>query len=173
MILNLFMFSCVVHPILFLHRLCFHASIMICNECICLQLLGWHAPFYFFIPSMFPALGLHQFFNKRSSTYKDEDEGLCMDVPPNTMESDSATTLVQDNSAISADDGLWRTPQRRSNRHASQLVSGNMKLMYGVDEGGCMSRVPQAPKETGRWFSKNRGRQCWRSRLCPNNTYLE
>ena len=82
MILNLFMFSCVVHPILFLHRLCFHASIMICNECICLQLLGWHAPFYFFIPSMFPALGLHQFFNKRSSTYKDKDEGLWMDVPP-------------------------------------------------------------------------------------------
>ena len=69
-----------------------------------------------------------------------------MDVPPNTMESDSATTLVQDSSAISADDGLWRTPQRRSNRHASQLASGNMKSMYGVDEGGCMSRVPQAPK---------------------------
>ena len=146
MILNLFMFSCVVHPVVFLHRLCFHPSIMICNECICLRLLGWHAPFYFFIPSMFPALGLHQFFNKRSSTYKDEDEGLWMDVPPNTMESDSATTLVRDSSAISADDGLWRTPQRRSNRHASQLASANMKSMYGVDEGGCMSRVPQAPK---------------------------
>ena len=100
----------------------------------------------FLIPSMFPALGLHQFFNKRLSTYKDEDEGLCMDVPPNTMESDSATTLVQDSSAISADDGLWRTPQRRSNRHASQLASGNMKSMYRVDEGDCMSRVPQAPK---------------------------
>ena len=69
-----------------------------------------------------------------------------MDVPPNTMESDSATTLVQDSSAISADDGLCRTPQRRSNRHASQLVSANMKSMYGVNEGGCMSRVPQAPK---------------------------
>ena len=95
---------------------------------------------------MFPALGLHQFFNKRSSTYKDEDEGLWTDVPPNTMESDSATTLVQDSSAISADDGLWRTPQRRSNRHASQLASANMKSMYGVDEGGCMSWVPQTPK---------------------------
>ena len=69
-----------------------------------------------------------------------------MDVSPNTMESDSATTLVQDSSAISADDGLWRTLQRRSNRHASQLASANMKSMYGVDEGGCMSRVPQAPK---------------------------
>ena len=146
MILNLFMFSCVVHPIMFLHRLCFHSSIMICNECICLRLLGWHAPFYFFIPSMFPALGLHQFFNKRSSTYKDKDEGLWMDVPQNTMESDSATTLVQNSSAISADDGLWRTPQRWSNRHAPQLASANMKLMYGVDDGGCMSRVPQVPK---------------------------
>ena len=69
-----------------------------------------------------------------------------MDVPQNTMESDSATTLVQDSSAIFADDGLWRTPQRWSNRHASQLASANMKSMYGVDEGGCMSRVPQAPK---------------------------
>ena len=95
---------------------------------------------------MFPASGLHQFFNKRSSTYKDEDGGLWMDVPPNTMESDSATTLVRDSTAIFMDDGLWRTPQRRSNRHASQLASANMKSMYGVDEGGCMSRVPQAPK---------------------------
>ena len=69
-----------------------------------------------------------------------------MDVPPNTMESDSAMTLVQDSSAISVDDGLWRTLQRRSNQHASQLVSANTKSMYRVDEGGCMSRVPQAPK---------------------------
>ena len=68
------------------------------------------------------------------------------DVPPNTMESDSTTTLVQDSSAIFADDGLWRTPQRRSNRHASQLVSANIKSLYRVDEGGCKSRVPQAPK---------------------------
>ena len=64
MILNFFMFSCVVRPVVFLHRLCFHASIMICNECICLRLLGWHAPFYFFIPSIFPALGLHLFYKK-------------------------------------------------------------------------------------------------------------
>ena len=70
-----------------------------------------------------------------------------MDVPPNTMESDSATTWLQDSSAIFAgDDGLWRTPQRRSNRHASQLASANIKSMYGVDEGGCKSREPQAPK---------------------------
>ena len=90
MILNLFMFSCVVHPVVFLHRLCFHPSIMICNECICLQLLGWHAPFYFFILSMFPTLGLHQLFNIRFNIYKDKDEVSGMDIPPNTMESDSA-----------------------------------------------------------------------------------
>ena len=62
------------------------------------------------------------------------------------MESDSATTLVQDSTAIFADDGLGRTPQRRSNQHASQLASANIKSMYAVVEGGCKSRVPQAPK---------------------------
>ena len=82
MILNLFMFSCVVYPIVFLHRLCFHASIMICNEYICLQLLGWNAPFYFFIPSMFLGLGLHRFFNKRSNTYKGQRRGLWDGYPP-------------------------------------------------------------------------------------------
>ena len=146
MILNLFMFSCVVHPVVFLHRLCFHPSIIICNECTCLRLLGWHAPFYFFIPSMFAALGLHQFFNKPSNRYKDKDEVCGMDIPPNTMESDSATTLVLDSTTIFADDGLGRTPQRQSNRHASQLASANIKSMYAVVEGGCKSRVPQAPK---------------------------
>ena len=146
MILNLFMFSCVVHPVVFLYRLCFHPSIMICNECICLRLLGWHTPFYFFIPSMFLALGLHQLFNKRSNKYKEKDEDWGMDIPLSTMESDSATTLVQDSSAIFADDGLWRTPQRQSNRHSSQLVAANIKSMYRVDKGGCKSRVPQAPK---------------------------
>ena len=82
---------------------------------------------------MFLALGLHLFYKKQSSTYKDKDEGWGMDVPPNTMESDSVTTLVQDSSAIFADDGLWRMPQRWSNRHASQLASANIKSMYGVD----------------------------------------
>ena len=114
----------------------FSSSIMICNECICLWLLGWYAPFYFFIPSMFSALGLHQFFNKRSNRYKDKDKVWGMDVPPNTMESDSTTTLVQDSTAIFVDDGFWRTPQMRSNRHASQLASANIKLMYRVDKGG-------------------------------------
>ena len=147
MILNLLMFSCVVRPIVFLHHLCFHASIMICNECIYLQLLGWHAPFYFLIPSMFPGLGFHQFFNKRSNTYKDKDESLGMDIPPNTMELDSATTLVQDSGAISVDDGLGSTLQRWSTRQALQIATANIKSMYEVDKGGGWnSRVPQAPK---------------------------
>ena len=173
MILNLFMFSCVVHPVVFLPRLCFHASIMIYNECICLRLLGWHAPFYFFIPSMFPAVGLHLFYKKRSTTYKDKDEGCGMDIPPNTMESDSATTLLQDTTAIFADDGLWRTPQRRSNRHALQLATANIKSMYGVDEGGVQVSGASGPKGTGRWFSRSQGPQYLRSRLCPNTTKRE
>ena len=95
---------------------------------------------------MFLGLGFHQFFNKRSNTYKDKDVGCGMDILPNTMESDSVTTLVQDSTAIFVDDRLWRTPQRRSNRHASQVATANIKSMYEVDEGGCKSRVPQAPK---------------------------
>ena len=145
MILDLFMFSCVVRPVVFLHRLCFHASIMICNECICLRLLGWHAPFFFYsfyVPCFRPP----SILEKRSSTYKPKNESLGMDVPANTMESDSATTLVRDSTAIFADDGLWRAPQRRSNRHTSQFATANMKSMYGVDEGGCKSREHQAPK---------------------------
>ena len=148
-----------MRPVVFLHRLCFHASIMICNECICLRLLEWHASFYFFIPSMFLALGLHLFYKKRSSTYKPKNESLGMDVTPNTMESDSATTLVQDSNAIFADDGLGRTPQRRSNQHTSQLASANIKSMYGVDEGGVQVSGASGPKETGRCFSRNRGPQ--------------
>ena len=70
-----------------------------------------------------------------------------MDIPPNTMESDATTTLVQDSSAIFADDHLGRMLQRRSNRQALQLAIANIKPMYGVDKGGgCKSRVPQAPK---------------------------
>ena len=173
MILNLFMFSCIVHLVVFLHRLCFHPSIMICNECICLWLLGWYAPFYFLIPSMFPALGLHQFFNKRFNKYKDKDESLGMDIPQNTMESDSATTLVQDSTAIFVDDGLWRTPQRQSNRHASQLATANTKSMYGVDEGGVQVLGASGPKEIGRWFFRNWGPQYLQTRLCPNYTKRE
>ena len=135
--------------------------------------VGMARSLVFFIPSMFPALGLHLFYKKRSSTYKPKNESLGMDVPPNTMESDSATTLVQDSTAIFAEDGLGRTPQRRSNGHASQLASANIKSMYRVDEGGVQVSGASGPKETSCWFSRSRGRQCWRSRLCPNNTYPE
>ena len=82
-----------------------------------------------------------------------------MDVPPNTMESDSMTTLVQDSNTIFADDGLGRPPQRRSNRHASQLASANIKSMYRVDEEGVQVLGASGPKETGRWFSRSRGGQ--------------
>ena len=44
------------------------------------------------------------------------------------------------------DDGLGRKPQRWSNRQASEVATANIKSMYKVDEGGCKSRVPQAPK---------------------------
>ena len=77
--------------------------------------VGMARSLLFFIPSMSPILGLHQFFNKRSNRYKDKDEGLGMDIPSNTMESDLVTTLVLDNSAIFADDGLGGPPQRLSN----------------------------------------------------------
>ena len=52
------------------------------------------------------------------------------------MESDSATTLVQDNVAISANDGLGRTLQMQSNRWASQVASATIKSMYQVEDGG-------------------------------------
>ena len=108
--------------------------------------VGMARSLLFFIPSMFLALGLHRFFEKRSNTYKDKDEGWGKDIPPNTMKSDSATLLVQDSVAISADDGLGRTPQRRSNRQASQVVSATIKSLYQVEQGGCKSQEPKAPK---------------------------
>ena len=64
---------------------------------------------------MFRALGLHLFFSKRSNKYMDTDEGGGMDITTNTMESDLVTTLQQDSVAISRDDAIVRTPQRRSN----------------------------------------------------------
>ena len=78
--------------------------------------VGMACSLLFFYSFHVPCLGLHQFFNKLSNTYKDKDEGLGMDIPPNTMESDSASTLLQGSTAISADDGLGRMPQRRSNQ---------------------------------------------------------
>ena len=82
-----------------------------------------------------------------------------MDIPPNTMESDSPTMLVQDSTAIFVDDGLWRTPQRQSNRHASQLATANIKVDVRSGRGGVQVSGVSGPKETGRWFSRSRGRQ--------------
>ena len=129
MILSLFMLSCVVCPVVLFPCLWFHACILISNECISLRLLGWYTPFYFFIPSMFCALGLHLFYSKRSNKYKDKDEGGGMDIPPNTMESDSVTTLQQDRVAISGDDAIGWTPQRQSNRQVATVVSASIKSM--------------------------------------------
>ena len=91
MILNLFMFSCIVFPIVLFHGLCFDACILNCNEYICLHLLGWYAPYYFFIASISYALGLHQFHPVRFNKYKDKDEGGGQDIPPHPMETDSVT----------------------------------------------------------------------------------
>ena len=77
--------------------------------------VGMARSLVFFYSFHVPGLGLRQFYKKRYNTYKDKDEGLEMDIPPNTMESDSATTLVQDSAAISMDDGLGTTRQRQSN----------------------------------------------------------
>ena len=69
-----------------------------------------------------------------------------MDIPSNTMESDAANTLVEDRVAISAEIVPGRTPQRRSNRQALQNASATIKSMYQRQEGGCKSRVREAPK---------------------------
>ena len=92
MILNLFMFSCIVCPVVFFHGLCSDACILNCNECIFFRLLGWYTPYYFFIALIFRALGLHRFYPIRSNECKDKDEGGGLEVPPHPMEMDSVTT---------------------------------------------------------------------------------
>ena len=67
--------------LVFFHGLCPDACILNCNECICLQLLGWYTPCYFFIASISCALGLHRFYPIRSNKYKDKDEGGGLDIP--------------------------------------------------------------------------------------------
>ena len=140
------MLSYVVCPDVFFPSLWFHACILISNECICLWLLGWYSPFDFFIPSMVHALGLHLFYSKRSNKYKDKDEGGGMDIPPNTMESDLVTTLLQDRVAISGDDAFGGTPRRRSKRQVATVATTSMKSMFQQERGRCKSRVAQAPK---------------------------
>ena len=69
-----------------------------------------------------------------------------MDIPPNTIESDSVTTLQQNRVAISGDDAAGRMPQRRSKRQAATIASASMKSMLQQEGGRCKSRVAQAPK---------------------------
>ena len=75
MILNLFMFSCIVCPIVFFHGLCSDACILNCNECILPPIVGMVHSLLFFIASIACALGLHRFYPIRSNKYKDKDEG--------------------------------------------------------------------------------------------------
>ena len=127
MILNLFMFSCVVCPVVFFHGLCSNACILNCNECICLWLLGWYTPCYFFIASISHALGLHRFYPVRSNEYKDKDEGGGLDIPPHPMETDSVTTWQQDSIVVFGDEAIVGTPQRQSSRKAAHNVNKAMK----------------------------------------------
>ena len=53
-----------------------------------------------------------------------------MDIPPNTTESDLVTALQQDSVAISRDDVVGGTPQRRSKRQAAAVSSASMKSMF-------------------------------------------
>ena len=87
-------------------------------------------PSNFFIPSMFRALGLHLLYSKSSNKYKDKDKGGGMDIPPNTMESDSVTTLQQDSVAIFGHDVVGGTPQRWSNQHVATFASASIKSMH-------------------------------------------
>ena len=87
--------------LVFFHGLCSDACILNCNECICLRLLGWYTPCYFFIASISHALGLHRFYPVRSNKYKDKDEGGGLDIPPHPMETDSVTTWQQDSIVVS------------------------------------------------------------------------
>ena len=127
MILNLFVFSRIVCPILFFHGLCSDACILDYNECICLWLLGWYTLCYFFIASISHALGLHRFYPIRSNEYKDKDEGGGLDIPLHPVEMDSLTTWQQDSIVISADEVVVGTPQRRSNRKTARNANEAMK----------------------------------------------
>ena len=87
------MLSWVVCPVVFFPCLWFHACILISTNAFASSCWDGTLPSSFFVPSMFRTLALHLFYSKRSNKYKDKDEGGGMDIPPNTMESDSLTTL--------------------------------------------------------------------------------
>ena len=109
------MFSCIVWFVVFFHCLCSDGCIVNCNECICLQLLGWYTPCCFFIALISRALGLHQFYSILSNEYKDKDEGGGLEIPQYPMDTDSVTTWHQDSIVVSGNEAIVWTPQRQSN----------------------------------------------------------
>ena len=113
--------------LVFPHSLCSDACILNCNECICLQLLGWYTPYYFFIALISHALGLHRFSPVRSNKYKDKDKGGGPDILPHPMEMDSVTTWQQDSIVAFGDKTVVGMPQRGSSRQAAQKANKTMK----------------------------------------------
>ena len=146
MILSLFIFSCIVHSVVFFHCLCFDACILNCNECICLRLLGWYTPCYFFIASIFRALSLHRFYPIRSNEYKDKYVGGGLEIPPHTMQTDSVTTWHQDSFVIFRDEAIVETPQRRSSQKVAHNANDAMNLLLRPEGRSSKSWVGCVPK---------------------------
>ena len=117
-----------MYPIVFFHCICFDDCILNCNECICLRLLSWHTPYYFFIASIFPTLGLHGYFPIRFNKYKDKDEDGGLKIPPYTMETDLVNTWHQDNVVISGDDAIVGMRQKRFSQKEAHTKRNTMKL---------------------------------------------
>ena len=132
--------------LVFFHGLSSDVCVLNCNECICLQLLGWYTPCYFFIASISRALGLHQFYPVRCNKYKDKDEGGEPDIPPHPMETDSVTTWQQDSIVVSRDEAIVGMQQRGSSRHAARKANKAMKLQILAEGGSSKSHVGGAPK---------------------------
>ena len=137
MILNLFMLSCVV---------CSNVCILNCNKCICLQLLGWYTPCYFFIALISCGLGLHRFYPICSNQIKDKEEGGGPDIPPYPMEMDSMTMWEQDSIVVFGDKAVVGTPQRRSSRQAARNANKAMKSQLLAEGGSSKFWVGGTPK---------------------------
>ena len=146
MVLSLFMFCCVLCPVVIFHCLSFDACMLICNECICLRLLGWCTPRLFFITFIFRALGLRAYFGVSSKEYKDKEEGGGFQIPPHTMETDSMTTWQQDSVVISRDEAAVGTPQRRCSRKVARNANEAMKSLLRREGGSTKSQAGGAPK---------------------------
>ena len=137
----LFVFCCIVCPVVLFHCLCSDAYILNCNECICLQLLGWCTPCYFFIALVSHTLGLHRFYPIRSSKYKDKDEGGGLEIPPHPMETDSVTTWHQGSVVIFGDEAIVGMLQRQSSQMAAHDATHPIKSLLLPEGGSRKSRV--------------------------------